>query len=214
MKKYLSFFLTFFVFSALATIGFAHNITFNDLYSSTPYQVPSEGYLADGTRVTGLTGYLYEASPSGLQLGRFIGTGTQSLLGNMGDDNVLQLFQNSLEGYSFQIGSLNVNSYLFKESGGKDPLSGTWSIGSGQGDLSYLVVKGATSFSVLRYYPAVSAGLWDVGYLGLNNGGQIPAMSFVRGYSSGTPISEPGTVMLLGAGLILLAGVSRKKIKK
>jgi hypothetical protein len=39
-------------------------------------------------------------------------------------------------------------------------------------------------------------------------------LSHISGYGTGTPVPEPGTMMLLGSGLVGLAGWGRKKFRK
>jgi hypothetical protein len=103
-------------------------------------------------------------------------------------------------------------------------VSGTWSYsptGSNPDAIDLLLVKGSTSFSAHRYNPAANWGEWNVGYLDETgkNEQYPPTLSHISVYLSdlpqnNQPVTEPGTMLLLGIGLAGLAGFSRKKFKK
>ena len=97
-----------------------------------------------------------------------------------------------------------------------DKLSGTWSTVE---PVEFYSVKGADEFAL--YWLGVSGlseGLWSTEHL-LNNGGHQPTISHLSTWNSlDTPpnanVPEPATLILLGFGLIGLAGVGRQAIKK
>ena len=102
-------------------------------------------------------------------------------------------------------------------------ISGTWStadVGTAPGDvpadaavIDLLIVKGGTSFSVHQYNPAASWGEWNVGYLDEvgKQGVNIPALSHLSAYIAPTSVPEPTTLLLLGLGLVGVAGLRRKQ---
>ena len=205
MKRTLLIFAaSFLLLIGFATSGFAHSFDFSDL-DQVAYGEYTDTSLFDyGTPTLG-------ALNAGL--GNYVGSGKQTAQGgifpNVGDKTILDIFIN--EGF-VSTEQLAVNTYS-----GAGNYAGWWTSleSPGTGNfIDFIVVKAATSFSIHQYIPASQEGLWDVGRLYLNPGGQTPDMSFVRAYTGGTPVPEPATMLWLGTALFGLFMVSRKKFMK
>lgn len=92
--------------------------------------------------------------------------------------------------------------------------SGTWMTNPDSNYIEFYVVKAADAFAMYYVNPADNYGswstfdLWDAGY-----GGNSLNISHFIGYNpSSTPVPEPGTIMLIGVGLVGIALYGRKRI--
>jgi len=108
-----------------------------------------------------------------------------------------------------------------------DGNSGTWAtvppLGP-DGTISYYVVKAGDYFAMYEVDPAAATGswstydIWSIGGPGTGghppNGGGGLEISHFTGYNSGTPVSEPATMFLLGLGLVGLAVAGRRNLRK
>jgi len=88
----------------------------------------------------------------------------------------------------------------------------------GAGDfVSFYAVKASNMFALYAVAPPDDYGTWNVENV-LTGGGTVPNISHLAGFfSEGTPngkVPEPATMLLLGSGLVGLAGYGKKKIKK
>ena len=112
-------------------------------------------------------------------------------------------------------------SILQSQSNAEDELiSGTWqtpeSTSNSSDMVEFIIVKGTNSFSIHQYDPAAFSGEWNIGYLADAGGSGSPAtLSHISAYNGGsTPVPEPSTILLMGAGLLGLVGYNRKRFSK
>jgi len=100
-----------------------------------------------------------------------------------------------------------------------DENSGTWQTNPITNTINFYSVKASNYYALYYVDPAESTGSWstyDLWALGLGghpkNGGGGLEISHFSGY--GAPVPEPGTIVLLGAGLFGLGIFSRRRMNK
>ncbi|MBU1172818.1 MAG: PEP-CTERM sorting domain-containing protein [Proteobacteria bacterium] len=94
-----------------------------------------------------------------------------------------------------------------------DRHAGTFSVSGGNPSepVEFYSVKGGTEYALYYLDPALYDGVWTTEHL-VNRGGQQPGIShFSAVYSDVAPVPEPATMVLLGLGLVGVAGLGRKK---
>lgn len=89
--------------------------------------------------------------------------------------------------------------------------SGTWTSGD---PLNFYSLKASNKYALYWENPSSSTGTWStIDLLNTGHNGETLTLSHISGYTA-SPVPEPTTMLLLGSGLIGLAGVGRKKFKK
>ena len=102
-------------------------------------------------------------------------------------------------------------NFLFNSSA-NDPngtKSGTWEYIPGNAIVSYMSVKSGSQFALYEYDPTRSSGNYSTENLSVGNG-NIPGLSHLSFFSgsgpgSGSPVPEPSTIALFGAGIFALS---------
>lgn len=92
---------------------------------------------------------------------------------------------------------------------GDNNLSGTW-FTDGTVRVGYYAVKAGPQFALYLQDPSETSGTWSTEDL-LVGSGQIPQISHLAATGCPNEVPEPATLILLGLGLLGIAGIRRKK---
>lgn len=195
-----------------------------------------EGFFLDGTQLSMVGGYDFRDGQSGMMSGDIFidvtgdavygdihgaSNGNRSALNSYGYDYVIDLDWLTLTYDVFSIdGTAKITTSFYKQNQGSNP----WRYESGGGliseDAGFLYHAGVTGFDSILTGDWHNQLIVDIGFL-QGRGYE----SFTSHYtmqcgndnlmgSAPIPNPEPGTMLLLGFGLLGIAGIGRKKLKK
>ena len=90
-------------------------------------------------------------------------------------------------------------------------LAGTWDVIDDNVSIPYMTVKASNSFALYQFNPAQNTGDWTTANI-TNQGGQQPGLSHLSLWTAPiTAVPEPGSWLLIGAGLIALGYFRQRK---
>ena len=92
--------------------------------------------------------------------------------------------------------------------------SGTWATSPSSWVVSFYTVKAGRQFALYKVDPAAASGTWSTEDLLVGNGpngGNQPVISHFGAVANNTAVPEPATLILLGLGLLGIAGIRKRK---
>jgi hypothetical protein len=201
--------LTLMLVLGVASIAFAHPVSNDDGsdgyedYNGTPYS----DYVNSGEflfALGGNTNDAYDPIPAGdvysvLEL--------QSVLRSA--DSRFSAVELTVAGY------VEGNAGDYGIDLGGNGSSGTWATNPSSNFIEFYVVKGSDGFAMYYVNPADNTGSWSTYDLYVRgfSGNSLDISHFIGYNPSSAPVPEPGTILLIGVGLVGIGLYGRKRMK-
>ena len=167
---------------------------------------------AIGTYVDEFKGYLSPTEEwSGYYIGTFSGNNNETILTQLASAYLGMAFTPDAFAKVDEPGT--TSGFLTV---GYDPgnLTGTWTLANPY-ELGFYSVKGANEYAFYYVKPYQQSGNWSTAHLQVPGpSGNIPTISHLSALAETKAVPEPSTLLLLGLGLIGVAGVGRRKLLK
>jgi len=208
--KFLILMVTLFLFglsaSANATLFNKEHFDDGDFYDE---------YYGTWSEVNGYYGFVNDDEWSGFYLGNFAGPANRDIMVALAEEYLESTdheFSWAKTGYNKRTGEfVYEGDFTITVEFTEGTMSGTWELESPY-ELGFYAVKGGQEFALYFVYPYTNEGIWTTKHLTVGQN-ETPGLSHLSALAKeGTPVPEPGMVILLGIGLIGLAFYSRRRL--
>ncbi|MCF8095220.1 MAG: PEP-CTERM sorting domain-containing protein [Desulfobacteraceae bacterium] len=96
-----------------------------------------------------------------------------------------------------------------------EPYSGTWEVSPYNTAIDFYTVKAGNAFALYGLDPAESTGSWSTYHLWVESIGNEPlGISHFSAFNPTEKVPEPAAMLLLGVGMVGIAGWTRGRLKK